>query len=813
MLPEVATLATLGGTPTVPDMADRRRSVAGGPPGGRARRSSAIVTGMDPSMMGMGMGIGGSGDCDPTADLQTFNLFNRLLNESLEKSYSMGADAFFMFWSCLKDERLAIQFLTHLIKNFVDIDEQIQKKSTKKTPEPMQEIVSQFGGQLAQALITARSAMLSSIVFVALNFDIKASSASADDEPLFEAIQAWKARGDVKMSTSKAEKGMRTYITTLCTFVEDRASYSSEIDVMEALEIIVQAYCCPGLAVPFIMPPDISNYNVGPCFHWQFIFELCHQDEGKMKQVFESVIDMLRVHNTEARLLCLLHLLHELLRSFPAVENDQVRRVIPILETFYFWPCPYGPIAQQISFIAERELSSRGAALRQRFICESPQIAVAISTGCDQPHTYTIPIIHDTAGTTNTEYFKWVTSEELVQGRRPTALESMIKVIVDTLKYGGYPLTEDTAAAMYFESQLADAIELYKSVRELDIIAQQQTEHEARSTLVRLGDLRDRVEKIYGGGSPSGSGLRSVTEDGRDSPTSEGSNTPGSRPRRLRLSTLGRMGSGQGRRESTRRTSVAPNVAKPMRRRGSAMAMPMMMQPEPEQQPQKVPMQQRPMPSLRFEHFDIDCSQTQRNDCTYPSPSTEAAGEALRQILGTATSLSPARAGGLDAGDQPGAQYVTSEQQLKLGVAGGDRALHAYISAMYDLTCSTAEADQECQDRLNDMKSRMSVYLLPSNQDPADNTLAEFIGRSDGWFARHVLVPLSAQIPFSPQLNETNVNPITVPGFKNKSSTISPMSAVRALTEVRHRAGCAQSLSPAMRATSAIISVSHLCAL
>ena len=32
-------------------------------------------------------------------------------------------------------------------------------------------------------------------VFVALNFDIKASSASADDKPLFEAIELWKKRG------------------------------------------------------------------------------------------------------------------------------------------------------------------------------------------------------------------------------------------------------------------------------------------------------------------------------------------------------------------------------------------------------------------------------------------------------------------------------------------------------------------------------------------------------------------------------------------------------------------------------------------
>jgi hypothetical protein len=46
---------------------------------------------------------------------------------------------------------------------------------------------------------------------------------------------------------------------------------------MEMLETIVQAECKPGLAVPFTMTPSIEHSNVGPCFHWPFVLEICHQ--------------------------------------------------------------------------------------------------------------------------------------------------------------------------------------------------------------------------------------------------------------------------------------------------------------------------------------------------------------------------------------------------------------------------------------------------------------------------------------------------------------------------------------------------------
>eukprot|EP01050_Picozoa_sp_SAG11_P024478 SAG11_NODE_5217_length_1627_cov_1.409031_4_plen_90_part_00 len=62
--------------------------------------------------------------------------------------------------------------------------------------------------------------------------------------------------------------------------------------------------------------------------------------------------------------------------------------------------------------------------------------------------------------------------------------------------------------------------------------------------------------------------------------------------------------------------------------------------------------------------------------------------------------------------------------------------------------------------RLRGTIGRVSLFLFPSNGLAADNTLAEFIGRSDGWYARHVLVPLSSQLPWAPSLNESAIEEV-----------------------------------------------------
>jgi len=151
---------------------------------------------------------------------------------------------------------------------------------------------------------------------IATHFDIKASSASTDDKPMFEAIAEWKKRGAQKIKGNRNEKASHAYGLLASTFVEDKASFSNDVDLMEALESVVHMDCVAGLAVPFSMPADIANSNVGPAFAWHFITTMCKQGDSKRQEVFAALMDMLRVHNTASRLLCLLHCINELLHSF-----------------------------------------------------------------------------------------------------------------------------------------------------------------------------------------------------------------------------------------------------------------------------------------------------------------------------------------------------------------------------------------------------------------------------------------------------------------------------------------------------------------
>ncbi len=168
-----------------PQMGARRASVGG-------RRASAVA----PGMSGAGI-LGGQ------SDLQTFNLFDRLLNESLRQSYFLAPDSYFMFWSCLSDEKLAIQFVTQLINSVVEIDEYIEAKKKppkeKKTKDgtalgivvPLEEVGDElFDGPTDYriSMKAARAGLVSTIVFIATHFDIKASSASKDDKEMFDAI-------------------------------------------------------------------------------------------------------------------------------------------------------------------------------------------------------------------------------------------------------------------------------------------------------------------------------------------------------------------------------------------------------------------------------------------------------------------------------------------------------------------------------------------------------------------------------------------------------------------------------------------------
>jgi hypothetical protein len=85
---------------------------------------------------------------------------------------------------------------------------------------------------------------------------------------------------------------------------------------------------------------------------------------------------MLRVHNTEHRLLCLLQMLTEIIHSYPCLPIDPLRRLKAALDPFYCWPCPFGPLAQRLIATAEREIASPGAAFRHVYLLEHPSLAI-----------------------------------------------------------------------------------------------------------------------------------------------------------------------------------------------------------------------------------------------------------------------------------------------------------------------------------------------------------------------------------------------------------------------------------------------------
>lgn len=709
--------SVVGGGMPPPQMGARRASVGG-------RRASAVA----PGMVGGGL-LGGQ------SDLQTFNLFDRLLNESLRQSYFLTPDSYFMFWSCLSDEKLAIQFVTQLITSVVEIDEYIETK--KKPPKekkskdgtsqaivvPLEEVGDElFDGptDYRTSMKAARAALMSTIVFIATHFDIKASSASKDDKEMFDAIEAWKRRCEQAKPSGRNEKASQSYAAFAASFVEDKASFSNDVDLMEALDAAVTVHNAKGLVCPFQMPSDIMNNNMGPAFSWHFIMTLCAEGDQKRQEVFAAMMDMLRVHNTESRLLCLLHIFTGLLHSFSPWNTDQLRRLVPSLELFYFWPCPYGPLAQALAGLIERELSCPGAAMRDRFVAEVPHVDDTCESGEDEEASYRVPVILE-ADAANAGFLKWVTHDDLVKSGRPSSRAAMIWYLNDLIRCTcTEPLAEETLWALS-DIALDQITPLYEEACRIDIAAQEAPEQEAVSILARMREIKAQLESQHGTNSPSMQG-------GGDMLTPRSRSRGQVRPK------------GGGRRESVRRSSVALGMGG--RRRTSVapgISMDMMASTDRGEAADQMAngadeMQLR----LHFESFDLDCSHS--SDFSYPAAPAAAVGATLRQIISSAEYKTGARRGSVDTG-----------RTLKMCLAGGSRTLHAFVCALVELKQSTQAADAALIETLSSCP--LSLYLLPIGNDTVDNVTGEFIARADGWYAKHVLTGLSSPVRSTPSFS------------------------------------------------------------
>lgn len=136
--------------------------------------------------------------------------------------------------------------------------------------------------------------------------------------------------------------------------------------------------------------------------------------------------------------------------------------------------------------------------------------------------------------------------------------------------------------------------------------------------------------------------------------------------------------------------------------------------------------------SMHFENVDLECPFS--SDYSYPTATSAAVGKELRRIVSSGEFRSGARPGVPEAG------LVT-----KLCIAGGSRMTHAYVCAVVELLQSQDPADAEFAESLRSCP--IALYLLPTGGEASDNVLAEYIGRADGWYSRHILNTLSSQVP------------------------------------------------------------------
>jgi hypothetical protein len=174
-------------------------------------------------------------------------------------------------------------------------------------------------------------------------------------------------------------------------------------------------------------------------------------------RAFSEMVDMLRVHNTEARLLCVLHMLTETMHSFGGLPTEVLYQLVAALDTYHCWPCPFGPLAQQLLSLAERELASPGAALRDSFLSEHPELSsvAAAAEGDGRPSEF--PLILDSSAH-NSEFLEIALGVPLPDecaNRAPVQLA--VELLLDILQGAGAQVLELPAHAETFLARMASS--------------------------------------------------------------------------------------------------------------------------------------------------------------------------------------------------------------------------------------------------------------------------------------------------------------------------------------------------------------------
>lgn len=267
-----------------------------------------------------------------------------------------------------------------------------------------------------------------------------ATKEAAKSEKAAKKVQKQQDKAKKSQMAASAEFGQEVY-----NCVEEKGERLGDdmfSAITDQLESVVHVDSKRGMNAPFEVPAqleEVCHFNqtgqpavrdvttcdcitvqktVGPAWTWLYLRHLftipvssalpnalstsqsdhaVNECQVELTRALNEIVDMLRVHNTEHRLLCLLQMLTEIIQSYPCLPIDPLRRLKAALDPFYCWPCPFGPLAQGLIATAEREISSPGAAFRHAYLLEHPRLAIELreTENLSDLHRPIIPVFFD----------------------------------------------------------------------------------------------------------------------------------------------------------------------------------------------------------------------------------------------------------------------------------------------------------------------------------------------------------------------------------------------------------------------------------
>lgn len=130
---------------------------------------------------------------------------------------------------------------------------------------------------------------------------------------------------------------------------------------------------------PTLDDADLATDEVSFCFLMQHLKRLA-ADETNRVTILDNTVNktsslpqQMKMHPVvaETTLLALLHMLRSFMAMGPVTDREFLKRIMPRIQQFYLWPCPYGNVAREILQILHNEIMSPGFTMRQQLLRES----------------------------------------------------------------------------------------------------------------------------------------------------------------------------------------------------------------------------------------------------------------------------------------------------------------------------------------------------------------------------------------------------------------------------------------------------------